>query len=71
MRQGAKETGHVNSFNDTIDGKEIPLEKAIRSVRGYGLPSIPICAPDALAYFEAKQAKDPPLRFLLIKHGST
>ncbi|HLL16735.1 MAG TPA: hypothetical protein VK388_16880 [Pyrinomonadaceae bacterium] len=68
---GAKKTCHVISFNDAVDGKELPLEEAIRAVMGYGLPSILICAPDALAYFEAEQEKGPPPRFLLVKHGGT
>ena len=70
-RLGAKKTCHVISCNDVVDGKDIPLEEAIRFVMGYGLPSILICVPDSLAYFEAEQEKGPPSRFLLVKHGGT
>ncbi len=68
---GAKKTCHVVSCNDAVDGKEILLGDAIQAVMGYGLPSILICAPDSLAYFEAEQVQGPPPRFLLVKHGST
>ena len=68
---GAKRTCHVISCNDAVDGKELPLEEAIRAVMGYGLPSVLICASDSLAYFEAEQEKGTPPRFLLIKHGGT
>ena len=70
-KRGAKKTCHVISCNDAVDGKVIPLGDAIQAVMGYGLPSILICAPDSLAYFEAEQKKGPPPRFLLVKHGGT
>ena len=70
-KRGAKKTCHVISCNDTVDGKELPLGDAIQAVMGYGLPSILICVPDSLAYFEAEQEKGPPPRFLLVKHGGT
>jgi len=68
---GAKKTCHVISSNEAVDGKEILLGEAIQAVMGYGLPSILICAPDSLSYFEAEQVQGPPPRFLLVKHGGT
>ena len=68
---GAKKTCHVISCNEAVDGKEIPVGDAIQAIMGYGLPSILICAPDSLAYFEAEQVRGPPPRFLLVKHGGT
>jgi hypothetical protein len=68
-KQGAKKTAHVVSCNDSVDGKLLSLEEAIKAVLGYGLPSIIICAPDSLAYFEGEQEKGSPPRFLLVKHG--
>lgn len=70
-RLGAKKTCHVISSNEAVDGKQMPLGEAIPAIMGYGLPSVLICAPDALAYYEAEQAKGPPPRFLLIKRGGT
>jgi hypothetical protein len=68
---GAKRTCHVISCNEAVDGKEVLLGDALLAVIGYGLPSILICAPDSLAYFEAEQEKGAPPRFLLVKHGGT
>ena len=68
---GAGSTCHVISFNEDIDGRELALEDAIRATLGFGFPSILICLPDSLAYFEAEQEKGPPPRYLLIKEGGT
>lgn len=65
---GAEKACHVISCNEAVDGKQMPLVDAVRAVMGYGLPSIIICAPETLAYFEAEQEKGPPPRFLLVKH---
>jgi hypothetical protein len=64
---GAGDTCHVISWNDKVDGKDIPLEEAARAVMSSGFASILICVPDALAYFEAEQVKGPPPRYLLVK----
>jgi hypothetical protein len=68
---GTKKSCYVISCNEAVDGKQIPLVDAIHAVMGYGLPSIIICAPKSLAYFEAEQEKGPPPRYLLIKNGGT
>lgn len=68
---GAGKTCHVISCNDAVDGKQLLLEDAIRAVVGYGLPSVLICAPDRLAYFEAEQEKGAPPRYLLVKRAGT
>jgi hypothetical protein len=68
---GAGKTCHVISCNEAVDGKQVPLEDAVRAVMGYGLPSVIICAPESLAYFEAEQEKGPPPRFLLVKNSGT
>jgi hypothetical protein len=68
---GAGRTCHVISHNDAIDGKQLPLEDAIRATAGFGLPSILICAADSLAYFEAEQEKGPPPRYILVKNRGT
>jgi hypothetical protein len=70
-KSGAKNTCHVISCNDAVDGKQIPVGDAIQAVMGYGLPSIIICAPESLAYFEAEQVQGPPPRYLLVRHGGT
>jgi hypothetical protein len=70
-KSGAGSTCHVISHNDAVDGGQLPLEAAISATMGFGLPSILICAPEALAYFEAEQEKGPPPRYLLEKHRGT
>ena len=62
---GAQENCYVLSFNEAVDGKELPLAEALSQVVGYGMPSIVICIPGKLAYFEAEQNYGPPPRFLL------
>lgn len=68
---GAGGTCHVISSNDDVDGKQIGLGDAIQATLGFGFPSILICAPDSLAYFEAEQVQGPPPRYLLVKRSST
>jgi hypothetical protein len=68
---GAGETCHVISSNDEVDGKQLALKDAIEATLGFGFPSIIICAPDSLAYFEAEQVQGPPPRYLLVKRGGT
>jgi hypothetical protein len=63
------DTCHVISCNDALDGKRVPLRDAVRATLGYGLPSILICVPDSLAYFEAEQEQGPPPRYLLVKQS--
>jgi hypothetical protein len=70
-KSGAAGTCHVISCNEAVDGKPLPLEDAIRATVGFGLPSVLICAPDSLAYFEAEQEKGAPPSFLLVKNRGT
>lgn len=66
-KKGAGKTCHVISCNEAIDGKQIPIDEAIEAAMGFGLPSILICKPDSLAYFEAEQEQGAPPRYLLVK----
>jgi hypothetical protein len=68
---GAAGTCHVISCNEAVDGRQLLLEEAIRATVGFGFPSVLICAPDSLAYFEAEQEKGAPPRFLLVKNRDT
>ncbi len=54
-RQGAEKTCYVISCNEAVDGRLLLLEDAIEAAMGFGLPSILICEPNSLAYFEAEQ----------------
>lgn len=53
------------SFNKNIDGKELPLQKALEQAVCFGFPSIISCLPGELAYFEAEQEYGSPPRYLL------
>jgi hypothetical protein len=68
---GAGSMCQVISSNDDVDGKQLSLKDAIQATLGFGFPSILICAPDSLAYFEAEQVQGPPPRYLLVKRGGT
>ncbi|CEG21422.1 hypothetical protein BN1080_00332 [Planococcus massiliensis] len=65
--EGAEKAVYSLSYNEKIDGKEMPLLEAIEQAVGFGMPSIISCIPGELAYFEAEQGFGPPPRFLL-KH---
>ncbi|MBV9926061.1 MAG: hypothetical protein JOZ96_13670 [Acidobacteria bacterium] len=68
LRQlGAGKTCQVISSNDDVDGKHVALEEAVAATLGFGFPSVLICAPESLAFFEAEQVQGPPPRFLLLK----
>lgn len=62
---GAGNSCYVISWDEEIDGKELPLLTALEHVVGMGMPSIISCIPDKLAYFEAEQEVLPSPRFLL------
>jgi hypothetical protein len=64
---GARKECHVISFKDSVDGKQMTLEDAIHATVGFGLPSILICIPDSLCYFEAEQERGAGPRYLLRK----
>ncbi|SNT49388.1 hypothetical protein SAMN05444672_13344 [Bacillus sp. OK838] len=56
---------YVISWDEDIDGKELPLLTALEKAVGMGMPSIISCIPNKLAYFEAEQEALPSPRFLL------
>lgn len=68
-RHGAGETCHVLSSNAAVDGQDMPLTDALLAVVGYGRPSVLICEPGPVAYFESEQEKGPPPRYLLVRDG--
>ncbi|KAB7709058.1 hypothetical protein F9802_02725 [Bacillus aerolatus] len=60
-KHGAGKQCYVISFNDNIDGKELPLLTALEHAVGYGFPSIVSCIPN----FEAEQEYGAPPRYIL------
>lgn len=67
MEEGAGRDCYLISYFEELDGKRIPLAQALKNCVGGGMPSIVICDPGKLAYFEAEQQAGPPPRFLLKK----
>jgi hypothetical protein len=61
---GAPQTCHVISESSEVDGKDLPLRKAIEEVLGYGMGSVISCIPGQLAYYEGEMPSD---RFVLKK----
>jgi hypothetical protein len=61
----APKTVYVISTIDDIDGTLLPLEEAVERIFFHGLPSILLCIPDKLSYFQAEQVVGPPPRFVL------
>ena len=61
---GAQSHCYVMSFGE-LDEQKLLLSDALRETVGMGMPSIVICIPGRLAYFEAEQVFGPPPRFLL------
>jgi len=55
---GAPEMAYVISEMTKIDGVEMRLADALRSVVGRGMGSIISCIPGKLAYFESEYAND-------------
>ena len=64
-RNKAEKMCYSLSFNKDIDGKEMPLQEALKHAVGFGFPSIISCRPGELAYFEAEQEYGAPPRYLL------
>ena len=64
-QNGARHSCYVISWDEEIDGMEIPLLTALEKVVGMGMPAIISCIPNKLAYFEAEQEVLPSPRFLL------
>ena len=67
-KEGAKEECYVLSTCEELYAKTKSLSQALEECVGSGLPSIILCIPDKLAYFEAEQEIGPPPRFLLKKN---
>ena len=65
QKHGAGKQCYALSFNGDIDGKELPLLTALEHAVGYGFPSLIVCIPNKLAYFEAEQVYGPPPRYIL------
>lgn len=64
-RNGAEKMCYSLSYNEKIDGKELPLQEALEQAVGFGFPSIISCVPGELAYFEAEQDFGPSPRYIL------
>lgn len=65
IEEGAGRDCYVISCFEDLDKRRIPLENALDNCVGRGMPSIVICNPYQLAYFEAEQEIGPPPRFIL------
>ena len=65
INQGAEKDCYIMSSFNEIDGLSLPLKEALDKCVGRGVPSIIICNPSKLAYFEAEQEIGPPPRLLL------
>lgn len=66
LRQhGALREVSVISMHDLYDGRTMSLSEALDALFFYPFPSILVCIPDALCYFQAEQETGSPLRFLL------
>lgn len=65
VERRAPRTCYVISSAAAVDGQELPLADALERVVGFGLPSIVICIPGTLGYFEAEQEYGPPPRYWL------
>jgi hypothetical protein len=61
----APETCYVIATIAELDGQHVRLSDALEKVVGVGLPSIVICLPGTLGYFEAEQENGPPPRYVL------
>lgn len=64
-QNGAGDSCYAISWDEEIDGKELPLLTALENAVGMGMPSIISCIPNKLAYFEAEQEALPSPRFIL------
>ncbi len=65
MKQGAGNNCYMLSYFEDLDGKSMPLTEALDNCVGRGMPSVVICDPGKLVYFEAEQESGPPPRFIL------
>lgn len=62
---GATQACYVISYNKIVDGMYMKLDEALKIIVGYGMPSLVICIPNKLAYFEAEQVSGAPPRYIL------
>jgi hypothetical protein len=67
LKNGAGNNCYVMSYFQELDQEKLPIKEALIQCIGRGMPSIIICTPNELAYFEAEQESGPPPRFMLIK----
>ncbi|TWT25852.1 hypothetical protein [Planomicrobium sp. CPCC 101110] len=65
IKNGAEKKCYSLSYNEKIDGKELPLQEALEQAVGFGFPSLILCVPGELAYFEAEQGFGPAPRYIL------
>jgi hypothetical protein len=55
--KGAPDTCYAISEDDELDGKEIPLAEALKTIVGYGMGTFLSCLPGRLAYFEDEECR--------------
>jgi hypothetical protein len=65
INEGAGVDCYLLSYFDNLDRRRMPLSEALDKCVGIGMPSIVICNPEKLAYFEAEQEAGSPPRYLL------
>lgn len=65
LKNGAEKECYSLSYNEKIDGKQLPLREALQHAVGYGFPTIISCIPGELAYFEAERIYGSPPRYML------
>lgn len=65
INKNAPKQCYVISGSTELDGQYADLPGALERVVGLGLPSVVICMPGSLGYFEAEQEAGPPPRYLL------
>jgi len=58
---------YVISCDESVDGKTMALEYALREVVGLG-PAVISCIHGKLAYLECEQGRGAPMRYLLVKN---
>lgn len=64
-RQGAPPVVAVISLHNEFDGRELPLGEAVEGIFFYPFPSVLICRPNALCYFQAEHEAGVTWRFVL------
>jgi hypothetical protein len=55
--KGAPDTCYAISEDDDLDGKEIPLGQALKTIVGSGIGTFLSCLPGRLAYFEDEDCR--------------